>query len=174
MIDPSPSHAVLRELFDNSALAWGLVACGVAQLSKLLIELIVHRRWRPAVLVETGGMPSSHSALVTGTAACLGWTQGFDHPTFALATVVAFVVMYDASGIRRAAGYTAERVNALSADLWPDPYEKPLKESLGHSRLQVLVGSMVGPAIALPGLVLVGSPLHLAAAISTAIGARLG
>ena len=83
MIDPSPSHAVLRELFDNSALAWGLVACGVAQLSKLLIELIVHRRWRPAVLVETGGMPSSHSALVTGTAACLGWTQGFDHPTFA-------------------------------------------------------------------------------------------
>ena len=96
MIDPSPSHAVLRELFDNSALAWGLVACGVAQLSKLLIELIVHRRWRPAVLVETGGMPSSHSALVTGTAACLGWTQGFDHPTFALATVVAFVVMYDA------------------------------------------------------------------------------
>jgi acid phosphatase family membrane protein YuiD len=119
-------------------------------------------------------MPSSHSALVTGTAACLGWTQGFDHPTFALATVVAFVVMYDASGIRRAAGYTAERVNALSADLWPAPYEKPLKESLGHSRLQVLVGSMVGPAIALPGLVLVGSPLHLAAAISTAIGAGLG
>ena len=174
MIDPSPSHAVLRELFDNSALAWGLVACGVAQLSKLLIELIVHRRWRPAVLVETGGMPSSHSALVTGTAACLGWTQGFDHPTFALATVVSFVVMYDASGIRRAAGYTAERVNALSADLWPAPYEKPLKESLGHSRLQVLVGSMVGPAIALPGLVLVGSPLHLAAAISTAIGAGLG
>ena len=174
MIDPSPSHAVLRELLDNSALAWGLVACGVAQLSKLLIELIVHRRWRPAVLVETGGMPSSHSALVTGTAACIGWTQGFDHPTFALATVVAFVVMYDASGIRRAAGYTAERVNALPADLWPDHYEKPLKESLGHSRLQVLVGSMVGPAIALPGLVLVGSPLHLAAVMKTVIGAGLG
>jgi acid phosphatase family membrane protein YuiD len=119
-------------------------------------------------------MPSSHSALVTGTAACLGWTQGFDHPTFALATVVAFVVMYDASGIRRAAGYTAERVNALPADLWPDPYEKPLKESLGHSRLQVLVGSLVGPAIALPGLVLVGSPLQLAAVIKTVIGAGLG
>ena len=168
MIDPS--HAVLREFFDNSSLAWGLVACGVAQLSKLLIELIVHRRWRPAVLVETGGMPSSHSALVTGTAACIGWTQGFDHPTFALATVVAFVVMYDASGIRRAAGYTAERVNALSADL----YEKPLKESLGHSRLQVLVGSLVGPAVALPGLLLVGSPLHLAAVIRSTIGAGLG
>jgi acid phosphatase family membrane protein YuiD len=174
MIDPSPPHAVLREFFDNGSLAWGLIACGTAQLSKLFIELIVHRRWRPAVLVETGGMPSSHSALVTGTAACIGWTQGFDHPYFALATVVAFVVMYDASGIRRAAGYTAERVNALSADLWAEPYGKPLKESLGHSRLQVLVGSLVGPAVALPGLVLVGSPLHLAAVIKTVIGAGLG
>ena len=174
MIDPSPPHAVLREFFDNGSLAWGLIACGTAQLSKLFIELIVHRRWRPAVLVETGGMPSSHSALVTGTAACIGWTQGFDHPYFALATVVAFVVMYDASGIRRAAGYTAERVNALSVDLWAEPYGKPLKESLGHSRLQVLVGSLVGPAVALPGLVLVGSPLHLAAVIKTVIGAGLG
>ena len=69
MIDATPSHAVLREFLDNSSLTWGLVACGAAQLSKLVLELILHRRWRPAVLVETGGMPSSHSALVTGTAA---------------------------------------------------------------------------------------------------------
>ena len=67
MIDATPSHAVLREFFDNSALTWGLMACGVAQLSKLFLELLLHRRWRPAVLIETGGMPSSHSALVTGT-----------------------------------------------------------------------------------------------------------
>ena len=50
------------QLLDNGPLAWGLAACGLAQLSKLLIELVVHRRWRPAVLIETGGMPSSHSA----------------------------------------------------------------------------------------------------------------
>ena len=72
MIDATPSHAVLREFFDNSSLTWGLMACGVAQLSKLFLELLLHRRWRPAVLIETGGMPSSHSALVTGTAACVG------------------------------------------------------------------------------------------------------
>ena len=101
------------QLLDNGPLAWGLAACGLAQLSKLLIELVVHRRWRPAVLIETGGMPSSHSALVTGTAACIGLEQGFDAPLFALAAAVAFVVMYDASGVRRAAGRTAERVNAL-------------------------------------------------------------
>ena len=165
MIDSMPSHAVTHEFFDNSSLAWGLVACGVAQLSKLLLELILHRRWRPAVLFETGGMPSSHSALVTGTAACIGWTLGFDHPLFALAAMVAFVVMYDASGIRRAAGFTAERVNALPDELWTEPLSKPLKESLGHSRLQVLVGSLIGPLVALPGLEFVGSPLHVALAL---------
>ena len=57
MIDATPSHAVLREFFDNSSLTWGLMACGVAQLSKLFLELLLHRRWRPAVLIETGGMP---------------------------------------------------------------------------------------------------------------------
>ena len=165
-----PSHAVVQEVLDNSSLAWGLAACGVAQLSKLFIELLVHRRWRPSVLIETGGMPSSHSALVTGTAACIGWTFGFDHPTFALAAMVAFVVMYDASGIRRAAGFTAERVNALPDDLWAEPPSKPLKESLGHSRLQVLVGSVMGPAVALPGLVFVGSPLQLLADLGRAAG----
>ena len=115
-------------------------------------------------------MPSSHSALVTGTAACIGWTLGFDHPLFALAAMVSFVVMYDASGIRRAAGFTAERVNALPVELWSTAPEKPLKESLGHSRLQVLVGSLIGPAVALPGLVLLGSPWHLATGLRAALG----
>lgn len=170
MMDAPATHAVLLEVLDNSSLAWGLVACGAAQISKLFIELLVHRRWRPAVLIETGGMPSSHSALVTGTTACIGWTLGFDHPLFALAAMVAFIVMYDASGIRRAAGFTAERVNALPDELWPETFDKPLKQSLGHSRLQVLVGSLIGPAIALPGLVYLGSPLHLI----TMVGAGLG
>ena len=170
MIETVPTHAVLQEVLDNASLAWGLAACGIAQLSKLFIELIQHRRWRPAVLIETGGMPSSHSALVTGTAACVGWTLGFDHPLFALAAMIAFVVMYDASGIRRAAGFTAERVNALPAELWQESFEKPLKESLGHSRLQVLVGSLMGPAIALPGLEFVGSPLHLLSGLGAGLG----
>ena len=160
----------LWALLDNAVLAWGLAACGLAQLSKLFIELLVHRRWRPAVLIETGGMPSSHSALVSGTAAAIGFEQGFDAPLFALAATIAFVVMYDASGIRRAAGFTAERVNALSMELWPTAHDKPLKESLGHSRLQVLVGSLTGPAVALPGLVLLGSPWHLAAGLRAALG----
>jgi acid phosphatase family membrane protein YuiD len=77
---------------------------------------------------------------------------------------VAFVVMYDASGVRRAAGFTAARLNELPDSLWPEPPEKPLKERLGHTRTEVLVGSLLGPLIALPGLFFLGSPLHLAQA----------
>ncbi len=103
----------LLAILDNGVLWWGLAACGVAQLSKLVIELVVHRRWNPRVLVETGGMPSSHSALLTGTTAALGWVEGFGGPLFGLAAVLCFVVLYDASGVRRAAGLTAARVNAM-------------------------------------------------------------
>jgi len=96
--------------------------------------------------------------------------HGFDHPLFALAAMVAFVVMYDASGIRLAAGFTAERVNALPDELWTESQIKPLKESLGHSRLQVLVGSLIGPLIALPGLEFLGSPLQVVALFSSGAG----
>ena len=158
------------QFLDNAVLAWGLAACGLAQLSKLVIELVLHRRWRPAVLIETGGMPSSHSALVTGTAAAAGWQEGFNSAVFALAATVAFVVMYDASGVRRSAGFTAERVNALPDAVWDTVPEQPLKERLGHSRTEVLVGSLMGPAIALIGLTFVGSPLQLAHTIADALG----
>ena len=172
----------LEAFLSNGVLAWGLAACGIAQLSKLVIELVVHRRWNPKVLVETGGMPSSHSALLTGTAAGLGWQLGFDDPLFALAAIMGFVVLYDASGVRRAAGLTAARVNSLSGNpsapnpsapnpLAQDESEKPLKENLGHTRLEVLVGSVIGPLIALPGLVLLGSPLQLAQRLLPGMGA---
>jgi hypothetical protein len=163
----SSGSPLLQGLLDNGPLWWGLAACGVAQLSKLVIELVVHRRWNPRVLVETGGMPSSHSALMTGTAAALGWQLGFADPLFGLAAVLCFVVLYDAAGVRRAAGLTAQRVNGLPDGLWethPEtpPALRPLKENLGHTRLEVLVGAVIGPAVALPGLVWVGSPLALA------------
>ena len=164
------SHPVLQQLLDNGPLAWGLIACGSAQLSKLFLELLVHQRWRPSILIKTGGMPSSHSALVTATAAAVDWQQGFDDGLFVVAAAVAFVVMYDASGIRRAAGLTAARVNALPGSLWSPEPKVPLKESLGHSHLQVFIGGLMGPAVALPGLAWLGSPLELAAQIAHTTG----
>ncbi len=165
----SPLDATL-ELLNNSVLTWGLTACGIAQLSKVFVELAINKRWRPQVLLETGGMPSSHSALVTGIAACVGWQLGFNSSEFALAATLALVVMYDASGIRRAAGYTAQRVNMIPANVWSSAPEKPLKESLGHTKLQVLIGSLIGPTIALPGFIFVGSPLHLAQQLGLIFG----
>ena len=149
-------------ILDNAVLAWGLAACGLAQFSKLLFELIFKQRWRPSVLIETGGMPSSHSALVTGTAAGVGLQLGFDDPVFALASTIAFIVMYDASGIRRSAGLTAAKVNQISKDNSNElSSETILKESLGHTKIEVLVGSLLGPIVSLPGIFFIGSPLHI-------------
>ncbi|GCE65124.1 divergent PAP2 family protein [cyanobiont of Ornithocercus magnificus] len=164
------SHPVMHQLLDNGPLAWGLIACGSAQLSKLFLELLLHHRWRPGALIKTGGMPSSHSALVTGTAAAVGWQQGFDDALFVVAVAVAFVVMHDASGIRRAAGLTAARVNALPRSLWSSEPKTPLEESLGHSHLQVFIGGLMGPAVALPGLEWLGSPLEVASQITRTTG----
>ena len=149
-------------ILDNAVLAWGLAACGLAQFSKLLFELIFKQRWRPSVLIETGGMPSSHSALVTGTAAGVGLQLGFNDPVFALASTIAFIVMYDASGIRRSSGLTAAKVNQISKDFSKDlSSETTLKESLGHTKIEVFVGSVLGPIVALPGIFFIGSPLHI-------------
>ena len=149
-------------ILDNAVLAWGLVACGLAQVSKLFFELIFKQRWRPSVLIETGGMPSSHSALVTGTAAGVGLQLGFNDPIFALASTIAFIVMYDAAGIRRSAGLTAAKVNQISkSNIIERSSTTILKESLGHTKIEVLVGSILGPAVALPGILFIGSPLHL-------------
>ena len=156
------SESQFLYILDNAVLAWGLAACGLAQVSKLLFELIFKQRWRPSVLIETGGMPSSHSALVTGTAAGVGLQLGFNDPIFALASTIAFIVMYDASGIRRSAGLTAAKVNQIvKVNSDDSSSEKYLKESLGHTKMEVLVGSIFGPSIALPGIFFIGSPWHL-------------
>ena len=160
-INPAQETQLIN-ILDNAVLAWGLAACGIAQFSKLLFELIFKQRWRPSVLIETGGMPSSHSALVTGTAAGVGLQLGFNDPVFALASTIAFIVMYDASGIRRSAGLTAAKVNQISKDNSNKlSSETTLKESLGHSKIEVLVGSILGPIVALPGIFFIGSPLHI-------------
>ena len=160
-INPGAEFQLIN-ILDNAVLAWGLAACGLAQFSKLLFELIFNQRWRPSVLIETGGMPSSHSALVTGTAAGVGLQLGFNDPLFALASTIAFIVMYDASGIRRSAGLTAAKVNQITKNNSNElSSETALKESLGHTKIEVLVGSFLGPIVALPGILFIGSPLHI-------------
>ncbi|MBO5364827.1 MAG: divergent PAP2 family protein [Clostridia bacterium] len=106
-----------------------------------------------------GGMPSSHSTIVTSLATCIGIKMGFDSPVVVVCCAFALVVMYDASGIRRAAGQQAKMINMI-IDAWEetDPVEKQirLKELLGHTPLEVLAGALLGVFIAVLAAVLIG------------------
>jgi len=108
-------------------------------------------------MFETGGMPSSHSALITGATSGIGYELGFDSSIFALSVAVALIVMYDASGVRKSAGIQAAEINKLSKKVDPQS-EVLLKETLGHTKIEVLVGSLLGPLITLLGMFFLGSP----------------
>ena len=95
------------QILDNQVLWVALLACILAQLSKLAFELVQHGKINLRVLVTTGGMPSSHSAFVGALATGVGKTMGWGSPDFAIAVVFAVIVMYDAAGVRQAAGKQA-------------------------------------------------------------------
>ena len=138
------------DILDNSVLLVAVVACLIAQASKLVIELAKNRKLNVRVLVTTGGMPSSHSALVTALATGVGQTTGWASPEFAIATVLAIIVMYDAAGVRQAAGKQARILNQMIDELFREHQEfneDRLKELLGHTPFQVIVGSALGITI---------------------------
>ena len=135
-------------VFDNVPLIAAVVGNVVAQLIKVLLVLGTERRWAPERLLETGGMPSSHSASVAALATAVGVIHGWGHPYFALAAVFGSIVMYDATGIRRAAGQQAALINDLVEELghlFDEGFQpQALKTLLGHTYPQVVVGAFVG------------------------------
>jgi hypothetical protein len=133
-------------IFNNHVLISALVAWGLAQGLKIPIEYFHSKRWNWALLLSAGGMPSSHTALVTATAHGIGLYAGFDNPIFALALTLAMVVIYDATGIRRQAGIHAQRINILFDELLSGHAvdEKDLREVLGHSPREVIGGIFLG------------------------------
>jgi len=140
----------MLSIFSNHILIPALIAWGLAQAIKVPIEYLSTRRWNWALLFSVGGMPSSHSALVTSTAHAIGLHVGFDSPLFALAVIIAMVVIYDATGIRRQAGLHAEIINTMINDLATGHplKDEELREVLGHTPIQVLAGTLLGLAIA--------------------------
>jgi acid phosphatase family membrane protein YuiD len=136
----------LTGFFSNTVLIAALVAWVIAQAIKVPVDYLRHRHWNWAILLNPGGMPSSHAALVTAAAHAIGLFFGFGTPLFALAVVVAIVVVYDATGIRRQAGLQAALINAMIRDLaggHPLKSEK-LREVLGHTPLEALGGVLLG------------------------------
>ena len=137
-------------ILDNSVLLVAVVACLIAQALKLVVELIKNRKANVGTLVATGGMPSAHSALVTSLATGVGQTAGWASPEFAIATIFAIIVMYDAAGVRQAAGKQARLLNQMIDELFHENHEfseDRLKELLGHTPFQVIVGSALGMTI---------------------------
>ena len=147
-------------LFDNSVLFWSLLSCLFAQFFKIIFNFFSTGKFRFGIIFETGGMPSSHSALITGAASGLGIEMGFDNPIFALAVAISLIVMYDASGVRKSAGIQAAEINKIS-NIIDLKSEINLKENLGHTKFEVVIGSLLGPLVTLPGIYFIGSPLQI-------------
>jgi len=138
----------VSSLFANTPLWAALIATVAAQILKVALVALTERRWAFERLLDTGGMPSSHSATVTALVTYLGITYGWNSPYFAVAAVFGSIVIYDATGIRRAAGLHAEMINDLVKELAHllDAGFQPqaLKTLLGHTYPQVLVGMLIG------------------------------
>lgn len=121
------------------------------QSFKVIYELIITKKFNFKRIMGAGGMPSSHTAVVVSLATLLGKYEGVDTPIFALAVVFSFIVMYDAAGVRRAAGKQAKLLNKIieTPGLSYLEVQEKLVEVLGHSPIQVIVGAIVGIAVGL-------------------------
>ncbi len=131
----------------NPVLFLAVTSWLIAQILKVIINLIVQRELDLKILISSGGMPSSHSALVCSCAATIGQLDGLHSTTFALAAVLSLVVMYDACNVRRAAGEQAKILNRIVdhwEELFPAMVGKDLKELLGHTPYQVFMGALLG------------------------------
>lgn len=143
-----------KVILRNKILIIGCIAWLCSQVTKAIIHLIIHKRLVWERLLGDGGMPSSHSATVTAVAVSTGMTCGWDSPIFALAAVLALIVMHDAKGVRQETGKQAKVINSMvelinsmgRGELTP---EETLKEFVGHTRRQVIVGALYGGVIAL-------------------------
>lgn len=126
----------------------GIIA---AQIIKFFFHLIVKRQVDLRLFTTTGGMPSSHAAGVMGLSTSVGQITGFDSIPFAIAIGYAFIVMYDAAGVRRAAGKQARIINKIldTPGLSTEQVQEKLVEALGHTPVQVFAGAVIGILIGL-------------------------
>ena len=142
----------ILELFHNYVLNVALVSWISAQVLKTLLCLVMTKQFNPERLFGAGGMPSAHSATVCGMMVAISRETGFSSPEFAISFVLAAIVMYDAMGVRRAAGEQAKVLNKMlekrSKEDEQFEQQAELKEFLGHTPLQVLAGALLGILIA--------------------------
>ena len=142
----------LLQIIQNEILLTAILSWFIAQLIKVVLVLIKDRKLDFTRLMGSGGMPSSHSSFTVSLAVAIGFEAGFDSIVFALSLAFSFVVMYDASGVRRSAGQQAVILNQIVERLGKEGFSqtsKKLKELLGHSPLEVLAGAILGIVVAI-------------------------
>lgn len=138
--------AILKAIVSNKVLIAALLGWAAAQLLKVILVSVSLKRIDFSRMVGSGGMPSSHSGFTMALAVKTGMICGFQSPSFALAIGFAFVVMYDAAGVRRAAGNQARIINMIINDIGHNKGIKPerLKELIGHTPVEVIAGAVLG------------------------------
>ena len=141
----------IKEFFTNYVLICSFAAWLGAQVLKSILFIVKNHRFDFQVLVSSGGMPSSHSATVTSMVTAVAKVCGTGSAEFAVAFILAFIVMYDACGVRRAAGEQAKVLNRIVLDIQKGDtkyLDKKLKELIGHTPVQVLGGALFGILLA--------------------------
>lgn len=137
----------IHHLLQNTALLAAVISWLLAQTIKTVLTLIKTKRFVAERIFGAGGMPSAHSAMVVSLSLCISHIRGIDSPEFAIAICFAAVVIYDAMGVRRAAGEHAKVINKM-VDIMEkegsEITEKDLKEYLGHTPIEVLGGILLG------------------------------
>lgn len=137
---------IIVSIINNKYIYVPLVLWFIIQSFKVISDLVTTRKFNFKRILGAGGMPSSHSAVVVSLAVLIGKYEGVDTSLFAIALVFAFIVMYDAAGVRRAAGKQAKLLNKIieTPGLSTLEVHEKLVEVLGHSPIQVIVGAIVG------------------------------
>lgn len=143
----------IRDLIFNYVMASAFISWAIAQVIKVIIGIISKDKrsiWN--ILFSTGGMPSSHSSTVVALCAACGIQEGFGSAAFAISFVLAGVVLIDASGVRYETGKQSKLLNEISKHLFSSDdkeFETGLKELVGHTPLQVVMGAVLGLAISI-------------------------
>jgi len=143
---------VLYEIITNKVLIIPLCSWAIAQLLKLILVLIQKKRLDLRYLVISGGMPSSHSAIVTALATSLALSEGLGSVAFAISAILALIVMYDAAGVRQSVGKQSVVLNRIIRELRLrrpiTELERDLREFIGHTSFQVIAGGVLGAVVA--------------------------
>ncbi len=147
----------IQQLLENRLIITSIVAWLIAQLLKIITDTIETKKFDLNLVLASGGMPSSHTSFVTSLGFGVGFTEGFNSTAFAICAVLAMVVMYDAAGVRRAAGKQAAVLNLIMSRMEYRglKIDVKLKELLGHTPVEVSAGALLGFVVALVSFVLI-------------------